>query len=338
MGLDEKSAVVLAQYDVSIRGYYRQKGAGFLETEQGLLMLRGREVKEGRAVWEEEVKKQIVAQGFSLVDIGVPNREGRYVTEGDYGETFLLRHWKQGEEMDLRLSEHRLRAVETLARLHRAMRGLPVRSEYIRESTKEIFEKRIREMRRLATYLYKRKQKNPFELKLLELLPVYLKKAEAALSCLLAGDWQQVHREAEEQGVGCHGNYGNHSLLLLDGGRVFVGNFEHAGIGPQAEDIYYLLRKSLEKNGWDEEIYTQMLSAYQKERPLPRQELRLLLCLLLFPEKFYRVCNQYFNARKAWIPAKNAQKLMLVLEQQEPKSRFDEKINKLLACPGLFML
>lgn len=333
MGLDEKSAVVLAQYDISVRGYYRQRGAGFLETEQGLLMLRGREVKEGRAVWEEEVKKKIVARGFSLVDIAVPNREGQYVTEGDYGETFLLRRWRQGEEMDLRLPEHRLSAVRTLARLHRAMRELPVRQEYIREPTKEIFEKRIREMRRLGTYLYKRKQKNPFELKLLELLPLYLKKAETALSRLLASGWQQVHQEAAEQGVGCHGNYGNHALSLLENGQVFVSNFEHAGIGPQAEDIYYLLRKSLEKNGWEEELYAQMLSAYQKERPLSREEHQLLLCLLLFPEKFYRVCNQYFNARKAWIPAKNAQKLLLVLEQQEQKSRFDEKINELLACP-----
>ena len=330
MGLDEKSAVVLAQYDLSVKSYYRQKGAGYLETEQGLFLLRAREAREGRVVWEEEVKKCAVKRGFTLLDLGVLNREGKYITEGDYAETFLLRQCRAGEEVDLRIPEHREGAAKTLGRLHLALQGAPVKEEYLREPAAEVFEKRIRELRRLRTYLSQRKKKNAFERKLLELLPYYLERAEAALCVLLEGDWQEPYIEAKRLGKVCHGNYGSHALLYLEGGELFVGNFERAGIGAQAEDLCYLIRKSMEKTEWQPQLCKQLLAAYEKEGEISAQQRRLLFCMLLFPEKFYRVCNQYFNTGKAWIPAKLLQKLSFLLEQKEAKERFDKTLETFL--------
>ena len=64
-----------------------------------------------------------------------------------------------------------------------------------------------------------------------------------------------------------------------------------------------------------------MLRAYDCIRPIPAQELTLLKLLLSYPEKFWKVANQYYNNRKSWIPEKNMQKLLQTMEQAEKKSR-----------------
>lgn len=328
--MDDKSAVVVAQYDIEVTGYSRQKGAGILQTNQGLLLLRQRDAKERRVCFEEEIKEAGGASGDLLLDRCVPNREGNFVTEGDYGETFLLRHWQEGEELELSDRNHRLLAAETLGRFHKRMRGLPIREEYVREDFGTVCARHIRELRRLSTYLYKRKQKNPFEQKLQEILPEYIERAEQALRIFLSAPWKPVYEEVRNEGHGVHGAFGNHALIVKTDGEIFISNFEKAGIGPQMEDFCYLVRKSMEKTGYDTGTFQEMLDAYQKERKLRRREALILESMLLFPEKFYRVCNQYFNARKDWIPARNSQKLLDVLMQQEQKCEFDEKVGGML--------
>ncbi len=329
--MDDKSAVVVAQYDIEVTGYSRQKGAGFLQTPDGLMLLRQRDAKEGRVCFEEEVKEIGGAAGDLLLDRCIRNREGNFVTEGDYGETFLIRRWCVGEELELYDERHRLLAAEALGRFHSHMRGLPVREEYVREDFGTVCARHMREMRRLSNYLYKRKQKNAFEQKLQELLPEYIARAEKALRVFSEGPWRTVYEKSISEGLGVHGAFGNHALLVTADGNVFISDFEKAGIGPQPEDLYYLLRKSMEKTDWDTGVFREMLACYRKEREIPAGEVQTLQSMLLFPEKFYRVCNRYYNARKAWIPARNAKKLLDVLEQQEKKNEFDEKIGCLFS-------
>ena len=56
-------------------------------------------------------------------------------------------------------------------------------------------------------------------------------------------------------------------------------------------------------------------------------EEKILKLMLAYPEKFWKVANQYYNNRKSWIPEKNMQKLIQTMNQIEKKT---EAINTLL--------
>jgi hypothetical protein len=62
-----------------------------------------------------------------------------------------------------------------------------------------------------------------------------------------------------------------------------------------------------------------MLEAYQAIRPVPAEEWQLLHLMLIYPEKFWKVANHYYNNRKSWIPEKNMQKLLQTMEQAKKK-------------------
>ena len=88
------------------------------------------------------------------------------------------------------------------------------------------------------------------------------------------------------------------------------------------EDLYYFLRKVMEKHGWKERLGDNMLNAYSAIRPLSGREMEYLKIRLAYPEKFWKISNHYYNTSKAWVCGRNLEKLHKVVEQNEAKDRF----------------
>ena len=60
--------------------------------------------------------------------------------------------------------------------------------------------------------------------------------------------------------------------------------------------------------------------------PLEDDDIDMLVTLLSFPEKFWMIISQYYNAGKAWVPAKNIDKLKIVIEQNMRRRELIDKI------------
>jgi hypothetical protein len=88
------------------------------------------------------------------------------------------------------------------------------------------------------------------------------------------------------------------------------------------EDLYYFLRKCMEKHHYDERLGYRMMRAYDSVNKLGKKERDYLAIRLAYPEKFWKITNSYYHSGKAWIPAKNVEKLSLSVAQTEEKKRF----------------
>ena len=105
-----------------------------------------------------------------------------------------------------------------------------------------------------------------------------------------------------------------------------VVNFEKASLDIQIGDLYLFLRKILEKQNYDLHLGRKMLAAYESVKPLEYAEREYLSCRLRYPEKFWKLADSYYCSNKAWVPAKNLEKLKTVVTQTEEKSRFLERL------------
>jgi hypothetical protein len=47
---------------------------------------------------------------------------------------------------------------------------------------------------------------------------------------------------------------------------------------------------------------------------------------LLFPEKFWKIANHYYNTHKAWISGRDIEKLDKVIAQEENRIKFLENL------------
>ncbi len=341
--MEDKVQEVYSQYDLKIYNTYRARGAVVLETEDGLKLCRSFSGSEKRLEFEDCVKRHLIRFDVRNVDGFVRNREGALISRNSGGEGYVLRDWFEGEECNLKRSQRAFGAAANLAWLHIHLQGVSVPEGQNpgsrMRSQQEIFEKRSRELKRVKSYLRDKKQKNLFETQYLKLWDFFYGQACQASEMLAASGCENLWQEAYEEGLVCHGNYNYHNILVIKPGdskrtgclaaaelegmeEYATTNFDRAAYGPQITDLYQFLRKAMEKNDWDTEYGMRLIEEYNKLRPIRAVELRLLYLLLLYPEKFWKITNYYYNNKKSWIPQKNIQKLMVLKDQIIFKERF----------------
>ena len=78
----------------------------------------------------------------------------------------------------------------------------------------------------------------------------------------------------------------------------------------------------MEKHSWNPALGMRLLEAYDRVFLVGAKEREYLYYLFLYPEKYWKQLNFYYNANKAWIPARNVEKLRSLEEQQEVRNRF----------------
>jgi len=138
-----------------------------------------------------------------------------------------------------------------------------------------------------------------------------------------------MEKSAVHKGSICHGNYNYHNIML-SGEQVITTNFEKADIGLQVIDLYGFIRKVMEKNSWNIETGIKVIEAYRKERELGSEERRVLYAMLLYPEKYWKLVNFYYNGKKSWMSAKNYEKLKRICSQEQERHKFLKEVKRLL--------
>lgn len=145
--------------------------------------------------------------------------------------------------------------------------------------------------------------------------------AECAAKKAEKEDFRRLYDETCEKKTIVHGDYNYHNIMMLTDGIATV-NFENFGVDIQSKDLYYFMRKILEKNRWDRHLGEQIVRSYGRIHPLTRPEMNYLALRLAYPEKFFKAANTYYQSNKAKIPEKSVEKLVLAVKETEKKKQF----------------
>lgn len=338
--MEDRSQEIFGKYELTIYNTYRTRGAYVLDTDQGLKLLCGYDGGENRIEFEDSVKCQLIQRGYANVDGFVRNTEGAIISVNSVGDRFYLKDWFDGEECSLKKEDKIMLAASNLAYMHNCMKGIAMTDEqkacYGQTDLNLVLEKRARELKRVKSYIRERKQKNEFETCYLGVCEEFYEDALKAIDKMKTVPVHTMLSEASEKGILCHGSYTYHNIFILNNANgamckaaqlfprndVAVTNFEKTECGLQITDLYYFIRKVMEKNEWNLSLGRNVISEYQKQRKLSKEELKILSILLLFPEKFWKITNYYYNSKKSWIPQKNVQKLVTLSNQIQDKKLF----------------
>lgn len=316
--MDNRFTEVLETYDFDIHNISRTRGAFLLDTSRGRKLLKCLEGTEKKLLFENEITAYLSYHGFENVDSLVRNKEGELFTRDGQGERYIVKNWFQGEGFDPKDKVRTVEAAGILGRLHQVLGEMPVNEELARaEPIVGSLEKHTREMKRVRTYIRSKKQKNELEAAIMENYPLFYDKAVAALDMLAKLDY------AENKVM--HGSYTYHNVLF-DNKKSAVVNFDKAGVGFQITDLYYFLRKTMEKNNWSVSLGSSMIEEYQRFSPIGAKQWKLLKLLLIYPEKYWKITNHYYNSKKCWIAGRSIEKLEAVCRQEAQKTKFLQEV------------
>ncbi len=335
--MKEYELEILDQYDLGIKGTRKIRGAFFCDTKEGTMLLKETKVSDRRALLLYQILEELEKNKHIKLDLPIYNKEGKLITTSRYGKNYMMKHWFIGKECDVTNETQILRAVSELAKLHKewtfpkltsrdSSEEKEERSEpMIGRSLQEEFIRHNREMKKVRNYIRKRVSKGNFEFLYLENFEKMFCLAEKITEKLKGFECAELYEKSIEQKTLVHGDYNYHNILFTAEGAV-VTNFEHVRIDVQVHDLYYFMRKVLEKNQWNYELGNAMLQTYNRERKLQKNEIEYLALCLAYPEKFWKMASTYYHSNKAWIPEKNVEKLKLVIEQTDERIKFLNEI------------
>lgn len=323
---------VLEQYDIEVKSTRKIRGAFFCETKEGTMLLREAGVSNRRAPLLYAVLSNLSASDVR-VDVPVFNKENQIVSVSRDGSRYMLKRWYSGKECDVKREGEILQASRNLAILHHKMEWqeswggeeeekiCPPTGRHLREE----FLSHNRELKKVRAFMRSKVSKGSFEFLFLKNFDEMYQLAEQAIERLEQSSFDQLYEESIQDQKLVHGDYNYHNVLFTPGG-VATTNFEHCRVDVQVQDLYYFLRKVMEKHRWKEELGKSMLDAYESIRPLEQREREYLALCLAYPEKFWKTANTYYHSNKSWIPEKNVEKLQTAITQTEEKLRFLENI------------
>ena len=318
---------VLSQYDVEINDITKGRGFYVCNTNIGMKVLVPFSGSKEKGEFLKLYLEKLNEQNFIVEQI-LANKDSQAVTEDDVtGERFILKDYICGTELNTDNKKEMEEAVHLLARYHKVARKIKIEiPEKMKGNEKHVLESCIRHHRELVkvkNYIRNRKKKNEFEQIYMRYFLSMLSTAEDSISCLDA-----LQNAQSECGI-CHGEYNQHNVVCENGNWHMI-HFENFVYSWSMMDLANFLRKMLEKNEWDIALGMQLLDVYQSECELTKEDLHRLYGILLFPEKFWKITNHYINSRKAWISARDIEKLQRVIEQEKLRLNFVENLFQII--------
>ena len=318
--VNDKYRELLEQYDVKVISTFRSRGTFQCETDQGLALLKEYHSSLRKLAIEYEWKEKLSEAGFSLTDRYFISKENSLVVYDRYHTPFVLKHYFPGRECDLHSETDVYAACRNLALLHKTSAGISdIPFENPRtEPVSLIFARRNQELRTIRRYIGKVNRKKAFELLYMKYFHTFYEEAVQAFDTL-----QQMDLKDDSSACGvCHGAYHHHNILILPDGTVATVGFETICYQPYLMDLYLFLRKTMEKNHYDWRLFERGIAGYSAQRSIDIHDLRFLYLLFLYPEKFWKISNQYYNHRKSWISPKMLEKLEKIPAQNKERHSF----------------
>lgn len=179
--------------------------------------------------------------------------------------------------------------------------------------TPALFRKRLNELARYKKVALRNRGK--FELEYLQVCDYYIDLGEWVINELEKSAYEEMVRDARVEGSICHRDYTAHNIITGSSGD-YISNFDYCAIELPVYDVANFLRRKLRKSNWSVNDAKFILEHYNSVRPMSKEEMHILKLLLLYPQKFWRNVNRYYNSRKSWCEKSCIEKLKEIEEER----------------------
>lgn len=314
---------ILDQYGLKLINSFRGRGAYICETNGGTKLLKEMESTVNRTWFEYYVKKHLIENDYTRVDQFNLIDKKPYLESND--KKYILKDWCNGRECNLFDEADILEAVKNLALLHKTLQFVSFPEHSVVYSNLGDMPLNLKrhatELKKVRKYIRNLSHWSEFDIMFLKNYSYYYDKASESIEGFEQSDYYGLVKESKSKRRICHGEYTQHNVLVSTKGIVTV-NFEKSCFDLQILDFYHFIRKVMEKNNWSDKLGMKMIQTYDHYYTLDQKNLKILYYTLLYPEKFWKISNYYFNTRKAWKPKRSIEKLEIIINQQKRKDVF----------------
>ncbi len=317
---DTNKTILWEGYGLGYYGGVRTRTGMVCKTNQGSLELKKARDTVPHIRFAHDVKEQLFENGFCNIARFRESLEGNPFFRWNE-TTYVLEDVLPTEVLgDEELSGY-VRGAKILGQMHKNAKGLE--SAYGLWNGAKLpmqFAKRQSEFAKIKRRIQKTGKLDPIDMLVTQTYTPYMERVEGAILYLAQGEYTAHMEQAQQRGTFCHKSFKG-SNLRLKNGEIFVGGFEHAAADLGLLDLASYLKRYMKKMEGTQSGVLEILESYTSIMPMTDKEMLLLQAFIMYPEKFLRLLNEFYNRRKTCIsPAmENRMKEVIVEENKSQK-------------------
>ncbi|GAA0785192.1 CotS family spore coat protein [Hathewaya limosa] len=314
------------QFDVKIETMIPNKGIYELNTNKGKRCLKKINYGVQKLYFIYGAKEHLVKNGFNNIDryfLSVDENPYAIVNE----DIYTLSEWIEGRECDFKNDEDIVLAAKRLAELHIASKGYePPENSKLKTDLGRwhyLMDKRINSFGKMRNMVRKKKnKKSDFDIEYIKEVDFYKDLGVRAKNILENSKYDELCLAEEEAKGFCHHDFTYHNIIIGENKNVNVVDFDYCKRELSVYDLANFITKVLKRREWDMEICKMIIESYNSVRILKEEEYEVLFAFLMFPQRFWRLCNRYYYNEASWIQNTFVNKINSLVEEKEDYVKF----------------
>ncbi len=324
----ESKDLIEATYGIKVTSIKPCRAGYIIDTNIGKKHLRQCQCSENRILYVHAAKEYLYSNGFINLDTYLVALNNKPFMEID-GQNFVITPYFDSRECEFSDDGDTIRASIALAQMHRLGKGFKYENDLIPSDLGKLPEnlgKRYEEILRMRRKA--ERERGAFDYIYLDCVDKFIELAEESLSLLNGTEYSRLVKKTLLEGVICHHDY-SYQNILIKGSITYVVGFECCCEELRVYDLVNLLRRKMRKCNWNIQKASILLDAYGEIAPVSNDEISVMKAMLLFPQKFWRVANKYYNSRRSWAQKNFTGMLEEVIAEYDDHIRFMRQFNKL---------
>lgn len=297
-----------------------------VETTEGSKALKICDRDEGKLIFIYSIMRHVWDEGFTKLSKPIASSDGKAcVVKGD--TVYFLADWVDGKQCDFGILNDLQAACATLAQFHN-----------VSYSNKAICDARVRCMsdRWLTTiaerldelYSFKEmagQQNTLFAKKYLDSYEYFIGLSENANEILLNSQYLKIADKAVQKGFFTHRDVAGRNFIMV-GKEAYLIDFDYARYDIRVADVVRILERSLKLHQWSPKVGELIIDTYNNnsQQPLCKEEYKVILAFLTWPQKYWRLCNRYFKGKRYWEEESYVRKLKSMVKKAYLQEGFVE--------------
>lgn len=327
--MEDINAKVLNQgYGLKLINTSRSRSGIICKTDSGVKELRKTNTDEKIICFESAAKEHLKNNGFLNVDCFIKTLDGKpfYIFDGN---TYVLTDFVSSQGADLNEKEFILKAAEALAKIHTASKGFvsDVENSNVGKLP-TLYNKRKNELVKIKKWINNQSTLSSVDLIVLKNFNYYKENAEKASDYIQNSGYSEIADFARINKTFCHNSYKNDNVRITDTNDIFVTGFSKCAYDCGVVDLAEFIRRYIKSETSDIKTICEIIESYNKIKPVTKNEIDVIYSMLCFPNKFLKLCNQYYNKRRVYVSDAIIQKMEKCVLQRERNDDFLKKLEK----------
>lgn len=318
---------VLREYNIAARDIARLRSAYKVEGNDDMYFVKRMRHGSRKAGNGCVIVEALNNTGFLSTAKYYPNKEGAFFTK--YGKyIYYVTSWIDGTEIDIENFQDALSCIELLARFHLAANCAEIKSLKIKNNLKNwprIFTGNLSDLERYRYVINKKKIKNQFDNTYMDLIDFYYSRGVTALSILNSSNYHELSKSINNNRTICHDSFYYQNILKGSDGLYLI-DFDSIIIDLQIVDLSKFIRRIMFRKNyeWNFDKAKILIEHYSNIKAVTKEELEIMLALLTFPHKFWKLGKKRYIKTKGWNEAKYLRKLNKITKFREEEQIFME--------------